>query len=117
QDLIVYARFASGYRPGGPNPTCTLLGFPCQYAPDKTSNYELGIKGNTAGHAFSFDASLYYIDWKNIQLNLLDPVSNFAYYANASRAKSQGVELWIESRPLTGLNIAAWIAWNDAVLT
>jgi iron complex outermembrane recepter protein len=110
---MVYARVASGYRPGGPNSTPALGSF----KPDTTQNYEIGIKGNVLDHALSFDASLYYIDWKDIQLTLIDRSNGFGYYANASRAKSQGVELSAESRPLRGLTITAWGAWNDAVLT
>jgi iron complex outermembrane recepter protein len=64
----------------------------------------------------SFDVSLYHIDWKNLQLELLTP-KDAGYTSNASRAKSQGVELSVDSRPLSSLKIAAWVALNDAVLT
>jgi iron complex outermembrane receptor protein len=116
-DLMIYSRLASGYRPGGPNPTCTLFPTPCQYGPDKTYNYELGVKGEALDHLLSFDASVYYIDWKNIQLQLINPSSGAFYYANASTAKSQGLELSVKSKPLQGLTIVAWGAWNDAHLT
>jgi hypothetical protein len=36
---------------------------------------------------------------------------------NASTAKSQGVELSLESHPATGLTAAAWVSWDDAQLT
>jgi len=113
-DLMVYARLASGYRPGGPN--YNLGGTPLEYGPDKTQNYELGLKGNAFNHALSFDASIYYIDWKNIQLQLENALFE-TYYANGSKAKSQGVELSLESRPARGLTVAAWVDWNDAELT
>ena len=70
-DFMVYARLASGYRAGGPN---AVPGVPTQYNPDKTENYELGAKGDFLNHVLSFDASLYYIDWKDIQLNLINPL-------------------------------------------
>jgi iron complex outermembrane recepter protein len=113
-DLMAYARFSSGYRAGGPNPTCTLFPTPCQYQPDKTQNYELGVKGSALDRTVSFDASLYYIDWKNIQISVFNDIS--AYFTNASRAKSQGLELSGEARPVRGLTLSAWVAWNDAVL-
>jgi iron complex outermembrane receptor protein len=115
-DLMAYARLASGYRPGGPNSTCTVLNVPCEYGPDRTQNYELGIKGDLNDHVLDFDASLYYINWRDIQLVLAAP-NSFEYFANGSRAKSQGVELSVVSRPLQGLKLAAWISWDDAVLT
>jgi iron complex outermembrane recepter protein len=116
-DLMIYARLASGYRPGGPNPTSTVYGVPPSYKPDKTNNYEVGVKGNALNHALAFDASAYYIDWKDIQLTFVDPQTFGSYFVNASRAKSQGLELSAESRPLAELTVAAWVAWNDAVLT
>src|SRR6185312_9647776 len=54
-DLMAYARVASGYRAGGPNPA---FGVPPQYAPDKTYNYELGVKADQWDHKISFDASV-----------------------------------------------------------
>jgi outer membrane receptor protein involved in Fe transport len=117
QDLMVYGRIASGYRPGGPNPTCILFAAPCEYQPDKTINYEIGTKAQTTDHRYSVDASLYYIDWKDIQLQVSNPASGAIYYTNASRAKSQGLELSVQARPIGGLTAAAWIAFNDAKLS
>lgn len=115
-DLMMYARLASGYRPGGPN--YNVPGIPLQYKADTTQNYEIGVKGTALDHTLSFDASLYYIDWKDIQLYLTDPAAGGStYYGNGGRAKSQGVELSVESRPLSDLTIAAWITFSDAQLS
>jgi len=113
-DLMVYARLASGYRPGGPN---TGAGVPLQYNPDKTQNYEIGVKGEMLDHRLTFDASLYHIDWKHIQLGFVDATTGVSYIGNAGQAKSQGLELAVGSRPLTGLAINAWVVWSDAALT
>jgi len=116
-NFMAYARLASGYRPGGPNTLGTLLGVPPEYNPDKTQNYEIGIKGNAFNRALSFDASLYYIDWKDIQLTVNDPASGQAYIDNGSRAKSQGLELSLESSLTNRLTIGAWVAWSDTELS
>jgi iron complex outermembrane receptor protein len=115
-DLMVYARLASGYRAGGANPL-PGSGTPPEYSPDKTQDYDLGLKADFLEHTVSVDASLYYIDWKNIQLQLFNPLTSGDYNTNGSRAKSQGVELSVESRPLIGLKVAGWVTWNDAELT
>jgi outer membrane receptor protein involved in Fe transport len=117
EQLMLYARFASGYRPGGPNPTCILFSAPCHYEPDKTLNYEIGVKSDAFDHRLSVDASAYYIDWKNIQIQVSDPSTGGVYYTNASRAKSKGLELELRARPGAGLTLAAWAAWNDATLS
>jgi len=116
-DLMVYSRIASGYRPGGPNPDAIAFNLPISYKPDKTRNYEIGVKGDTLHHTLTFDASIYYIDWKDIQLSYVDPNNGFGFNANGSRAKSEGVELSTQMKPVTGLTIGAWIAWNEAELT
>jgi outer membrane receptor protein involved in Fe transport len=113
---MIYARFASGYRPGNAN-LYAGTGTPPHYDPDKTQNYEIGAKGDFFDHKLSVDASVYYIDWKHIQLNLLNEQTQLGYIGNGGNAKSQGVELSIESRPMRGLTISAWATYDDAVLT
>jgi iron complex outermembrane receptor protein len=117
-DLMVYARLASGYRVGGPNGAlCTTYNYPCQFGPDKTKDYEVGAKSDFLDHRLSLDASLYYIDWKNIQLNAINPTSDQTFNTNASHAKSQGVEISIQAKPLPGMTIGVQGAYDDAVLT
>ena len=113
QDLMAYARFASGYRAGGPNTPGP--GVPLQFNPDTTKNYEVGLKGDAARHTVTFDISLYYISWNDIQLPLTKGINS--YTANGGRAKSQGIEISGEWRPFTGTTLAAWVAPSEAGLT
>jgi iron complex outermembrane receptor protein len=115
QDLMVYARIASGYRAGGPNLTLSP-GTPTEYNPDKTQNYEIGAKAGLLDGMLSIDGSLYYINWKDIQLSLINAQTGLGYTGNGSEAKSQGFELSVESRPVTGLTLAAWVTFSDADL-
>ena len=115
-DMMVYARLASGYRPGGGNINCNA-DIPCKFAADTSSNYELGIKGDLRDRLISYDASLYYIDWQDIQVTLFNPIFGVTYQDNAGRAYSRGVELSLEARPLRGLTVAAWVSYNDAQLS
>ena len=113
-NLMLYARLASGYRAGGSNSSAS--GGPAQYAPDKTKNYEIGVKGSLFERMLSYEASLYYIDWSGIQIALINPDTSMGYTANAGEAKSQGIELSQTLRPVRGLTISAWVTWNEAVL-
>ncbi len=112
-DQMFYGRFASGYRPGGPN---TAPGAPSKYNPDKTNNYELGFKGSFLDGQVSIDTSVYYIDWQSVQLNLAT-ADGFGFIGNAGSAKSQGIEFSVEWRPTRNLSLGAWIAYDDAKLT
>jgi iron complex outermembrane receptor protein len=115
-DLMVYARLASGYRAGGNN--FGIPDVPTQFAPDKTENYELGSKGDFFEHRLRIDASLYYIDWKNLQVPLVTaPPASFGYTGNAAAAKSEGLELSVEGRPISSLTVAAWADIANAALT
>lgn len=115
QNFMVYARLTSGYRLGGPNLGAVVYNLPLQYAPDKTTNWELGTKGSFFDGALTLDASAYYIDWKQIQIILTLP--NGRYNANGGNAKSQGVEFTMQARPARGLTISADTSLNDARLT
>jgi len=114
-DVMIYARLASGYRPGGVN--IGILHVPAEYNADKSKDYEIGAKAEFLDHTLSVDGSVYYIDWTNIQLPLIYPVNGSTYVGNAAGAKSQGVELSIQSRPVSSLTITAWVTYIDAVLT
>jgi iron complex outermembrane recepter protein len=116
-DTMLYARFASGYRPGGPNLQGNVNLVPIKYNPDTTRNYEIGVKSEVLDHRLFLDASAYYIRWQDIQLQLVNPISGVFYYANGSEAKSQGLELSAQAKPSNGLSITGWVAWNDAKLT
>lgn len=117
---MIYARASSGYRIGGggsssPNDNCVLFNFPCQFGPDKTYNYEVGAKGELFDRMLTYDVSLYYIDWKDIQIQGFS--APFTYNTNGSRAKSQGIEVSFEAHPTQALTLSTWAAFNDAVLT
>jgi len=116
-DLMTYIRLASGFRPGAVNPPSGGV-FPPQNKPDTTRNYELGVKGDFLQHSLSVDASIYYIDWRDIQVFFFDQVTNVGgYFTNGSHAKSQGAELSLEWRPAPQSTIAGWVSFDDAVLT
>lgn len=120
--LMTYARFASGYRPGLFNPNATgpsgsAPNIPSSFDSDSIKTYEVGIKGEFLDRRLFLDASLYYIDWKNLQLQVIDPASRLGYKTNAGSARSDGVELSVTTRPLTGLTVDAWVDYDDAVLT
>lgn len=119
RNVTAYARFATGYRPGGPNfrvidPT-TGEPSPATFDSDSLDSYELGIKAETADHSFGLDLSGYYIDWKDIQL--LSPVAGVSNFTNGPGAHIKGAELALTARPGPGFVAAANFAYNDGYLT
>ena len=113
-DLMTYARIASGYQPGGSNLGSSAV-VPGTFAPDKTHDYEVGAKGEFLDRRLSLDASVFHILWRDIQL-LATPTPTYDYVLNGSRAKSDGVELSLTAKPLSGLTMSGWAVWNEAEL-
>lgn len=113
EDLTVYARTATGFRPGGPenNPAAPIHSF----APDTVTDYELGTKGALFGNRLSFDADVYYMNWKDVQLNsLLDGIT---VVANGGEAHVKGVELQSAYAVTNSLSFGGAFGYNDAILT
>lgn len=83
-DFNLYARAASGYRPGGANLILqvgpTTIGEP-RYEPDNVWSYEAGAKGRLLSGRLTYDASLYFVNWSDAQL--LNVASGLGAFANA----------------------------------
>lgn len=112
----LYARVASGYRPGGPNvlPLGAPPDTPATYDADRLTSYEAGVKVETPGRKWSLEAALYHLDWKDIQLFAI--VNDVGINTNGGKARVNGVEISSAVRPVPGLTIAANGAYSDAKL-
>lgn len=111
--IMVYARVASGYQPGGPN--IAFGSAPPTFEPDTLTNYEIGIKTQFLDNRVLFNLAAFYIDWKDIQLTA--STGGISYLTNGGTAKSEGFEGNITVRPIDGLQFDGTIAYVNAVLT
>jgi iron complex outermembrane receptor protein len=113
----LYARVATGYRPGGPNvlPPLAPPGTPNSYDADSLTSYEIGLKAESVDRRFGLDVAAYYLDWKDIQLFAF--VNDVGINANGGTAVSKGVEFTATARPTSNLRFAFNGAYTDAYLT
>ncbi len=112
EHTTAYVRYATGYRPGGPN-ALSVAGGPAMFQADRLKSYEAGIKAETADQRFSIDASAYYIDWSNIQLLAIR--DGFGIYVNApGGAKIGGAELALTAQPVDALTVTGVLAFQNA---
>jgi iron complex outermembrane receptor protein len=72
-DVMVYALWTEGYRAGGTNRSRGEPFFPTAYESDKMTNYEAGIKSTLADGSVRANATVYYMDWEDYQMELTDP--------------------------------------------
>lgn len=121
EDVSLYARIASGFRPGGPltTPGAGTL-FPASFEPDEVVNYELGAKGRTFDSLLSFDVAVFQIDWQDIQIvsAYVNPVTNQSFFVtgNAGEASSRGIEWAFALSPVDQLEVSWTGAYTDAEL-
>jgi iron complex outermembrane receptor protein len=107
-----YLRYATGYRPGGPNVLTIAGGLPT-FEADRLKSYEAGVKAETGDRRFGVDLSGYYIDWSNIQLQVIR--SGFGTYVNApDGATVRGAELALTAHPINPLTVTGTAAYQDA---
>ena len=115
-EIMVYARVASGFRAGGTNSaTPPQFHIPNSYSPDRTENYEIGLKGSWLDGRLFVDASLFDIEWKKIQLTV--NLQSYQPFVNGSGARSRGAELSVNYKPVHGLTLSGWVDYDDAKVT
>jgi outer membrane receptor protein involved in Fe transport len=93
KQLMLYGLISTGFRYGGANinSSPTTVDVPHSYKPDSLTNYELGTRTNWLQNRLQLDATLFYIDWSNIQLQeYAGPGDLFG--VNAGKARNYGVE-------------------------
>ena len=116
-DDALYARVATGFRPGGPNavpPTAATLA-PLTFQPDTLTSYELGYKSVMLGGRVSLEAALFSTDWKDIQIQT--SAGGFNFFVNGGAATSRGAELAVSWFPMTGLSLRSAVGYTDASLS
>ena len=118
-DTMLYARIATGYRPGGPNIPVPGVTLPLSYGPDHTVNYEIGWRQDLLNKSVSLDVTGFYVNWHDVQiLSLVDtPAGPVGVNGNAGQAVSKGVEWTLNWVPFSGLKLSAVGAYTDARLT
>lgn len=119
-NTTAYVRFATGYRPGGPNyvvndPVTGAPLAPALFASDSLDSYEAGFKAETTDRTFGIDISGYHIDWKDIQVTTA--AGGVSVIANAGGAKITGGELTLTARPSPQFTVVGAFAYQHARLS
>jgi outer membrane receptor protein involved in Fe transport len=112
-DTMLYARVATGYRPGGPN--VVVPGLPPTVEADTLINYEVGFKTRLADPSLSIDLALFRMDWNDIQVPIQS--GGIGGLGNGGTARSQGIEAALVLEPAPGLTLGANGAYTDSTLT
>jgi len=132
-DMMIYGLYSEGFRPGGTNRGRGLPYFPQQYNSDKLDNWELGWKSTLMNGRLRFNATYFYMKWKDYQLEVVDPSNRPCgddnappepncgqpwqkVVANVGNASSEGVEMQLDFAANEWLTIGGNATWLDAKL-
>ncbi|HTN14570.1 MAG TPA: TonB-dependent receptor [Sphingomonadaceae bacterium] len=107
-DVMVYATWSRGFRPGGINRRGSLP----PYGPDTLDNYEIGWK--TRFGPVTFNGAIYQEDWSDIQLSFLGQ-SGLTEIRNAGLARIRGIEGDF-TYSQNGLTVSLSGSYNDATI-
>ena len=109
-DLLFYATWSRGFRPGGVNRRGS---FP-PYKADYLTNYEAGTK-ISFGRGAHFNVAGYIEDWNDMQVSLLGE-NGLTVVRNVAKARIIGVEADLLLRPMPGMTWSTGVSYNHAVL-
>lgn len=119
-NLSLYARVASGYRPASANipiidpATGTDIADPIVHA-DNSWSYEIGAKGSAKDKRLSYDVALWKIDWANFQaFTVFNGISTGGNAADGLSA--YGFEGAFTLRPTTSLTLTTNVTYSNSTL-
>ncbi|WP_198683781.1 TonB-dependent receptor domain-containing protein [Peristeroidobacter agariperforans] len=117
-NFMPYLRFATGYRPGGPNAVLNdLNGQPLAdptFDDDRLTSYEAGVKFGSADRRFNADIAVYHVDWKDMQITAIR--NGLGVIANAAKAQSEGLEMTLTALPVPDLTVMGTFGYTNAEL-
>ncbi|MGV3590372.1 MAG: TonB-dependent receptor, partial [Gammaproteobacteria bacterium] len=128
-DRIFYATAAQGFRAGGVNQVFSSAGasqlfgqyglpktvLPTTYESDSVWSYELGAKLRLWDGRAQLNTAVYELDWDDVQTNVF--LGGDGFVVNVPSAKSRGVEIEGQVRPITPLTLNAAVGYGEAEYT
>jgi outer membrane receptor protein involved in Fe transport len=130
EDVMFYGLYSEGFRAGGVNRNRGAPKLPQAYGADFLENTEFGMKGSFAEGRMNLSATVFFQDWVDYQLEVVDP-SNVPCsidptppcgqpwqkgVLNAGSAHSDGFELAIEALPTDQLSLRLNATWLESEL-
>lgn len=122
-DVMAYATYAHAFQSGGIN----LNGLPLDaankpiaadetVAPERVNDFEAGLKTQFFNGRVTANADAFWTEIRDFQTTVVNSQQNVirGYLATANRARSRGVELDSNARPIRGLSIYLNGTFTDA---
>jgi outer membrane receptor protein involved in Fe transport len=93
-DITLFGSASTGYRLGGTNNRgIGNIVIPEEYEADELTNYEFGIKTQLGDNRAILNASVFFMEWDNLQIAARDLTGAFGFITNSGKAEVQGIEV------------------------
>jgi outer membrane receptor protein involved in Fe transport len=111
-DVMLYATWSEGFRPGGINRRGTIP----PYKADFLTNYELGFKTTLAGNRVRINGALFQSDWDDFQYSFLG-ANGLTEIRNAGQARIRGFEADFVWAATDAFTLSSSLSYIDAKTT
>ena len=132
-DILLYALYSEGFRPGGTNRNRGLSFFPVQYEADILENIEFGAKMTLADGRVRLNLTYFDMSWNDYQLEVVDPSNRNCgsdnapppplcgqpwqkVVANVGNASSKGFEVQMDAAATENITVGFNATYLDAQL-
>lgn len=113
-DVMTYLKFSKGYASGGFNlRSPSAATFQTGYDAETVYTYEFGWKTTWLDRKLLINGALFYNDYKDLQVTVLDPATTRNNLVNAAKAKIKGAELEVQIRPTANLELGGGWGYLD----
>ncbi|MCB1640444.1 MAG: TonB-dependent receptor, partial [Xanthomonadales bacterium] len=129
EDVLGYFTISEGYRIGNSNGVAPCpdplpdnqiaCGLPdeLQFFPDKTTNFELGLRSQWFDRRLTVNGAVYFIDWEDPQLAGTTENAALPITKNGKGAESRGVELSFDALLSSNFSLRGSVAYTQAELS
>jgi iron complex outermembrane receptor protein len=112
-DRMLYASVGQGFKAGGFNPSSPPGSE--VYEEEHAWHLEGGYKSSWAAGRVLANAAVFFIDWRDLQLNVPDPFVPAQFYiSNVGEATSRGVELDVAARVQSNVSLFGSVGYTRA---
>lgn len=119
EEFMTYVSYAEGFKSGGFDqrvfPPRGPDGQPASFEPETLRQYEAGWKWENAARTARLNGALFYSEYEDIQVRVLDQVAPGV--GNAAAGEVKGGELELTVLPVTGLRLEAGVGYLDTEVT
>jgi len=120
-DLMAYGSFIKGFTSGGWNGTANTASAFNDFRDETAKSWELGVRSEWLDHRLRLNATLFWVNYKNMQLqtNFADPATGVLLnlIENAGNVRDRGLEVDSQAMIRRDLSLNLGVSLQNAVWT